>query len=89
MIAGLHYESIMDTMGFCPVPVVCGSNRLCKTKSAKVALSLIGNMACFYSIVKEWFIPRLCCRTTLPQVVDDMKKAKLITEIAVSFYNRG
>jgi len=89
MIVGLHYESIMDIMGFCPVPVVCGSNRLGKTKSAKAALSLVGNMASFYSSVKERFIPRLCSRTTLPPVLDDIKKSKLIEEIAVSFYNRG
>lgn len=59
--------------GCCPIPVVCGVKRLCKTKSAKAALSLIGNMGAFYSLVKERFIPRLCSRTTLPPVLDDIK----------------
>lgn len=59
--------------GCCPIPVVCGVKRLCKTKLAKAALSLIGNMGAFYSSVKERFIPRLCSRTTLPPVLDDIK----------------
>ena len=33
----------MDTLGFCPIPIVCGVNRLGKTKSAMAVLSLIGN----------------------------------------------
>lgn len=89
MMIGLHYETIMDTLGFCPIPVVCGVNRLGKTKSARAALSLIGNKASFFSSVKDRFIPRLCARTTLPPVLDDIKKAKQIEDIAVSFYNRG
>lgn len=86
---GLHYEAVMDTMGYCPIPVVCGVNRLGKTKSARAALSLIGNKASFFSSVKERFIPRLCARTTLPPVLDDLKKGKQIEDIAVAFYNRG
>lgn len=89
MIMGLHYEGIMEILGCCPIPVVCGVNRLGKTKSAKAALSLIGNMGSFYSSVKERFIPRLCSRTTLPPVLDDIKKPKLVEDIAVAFYNRG
>ena len=58
-----------------------------KTKSAKAALNLIGNMGSFYSSVKERFIPRLCSRTTLPPVLDDVKKHKLIEDIAMAFYN--
>ena len=49
MIIGLHYEGIMEIIGCCPIPVVCGVNRLGKSKSAKGALSLIGNMGSFYS----------------------------------------
>ena len=86
---GLHYEAVMDTLGYCPIPVVCGVNRLGKTKSARAALSLIGNKASFFSSVKERFIPRLCARTTLPPVLDDLKKGKQIEDIAVAFYNRG
>ena len=89
MIIGFHYETIMDILGFCPLPVVCGVNRLGKTKSAKAALSLIGNMGSFYSSVKERFIPRLCSRTSLPPVLDDVKRGKLIEDVAVSFFNRG
>lgn len=89
MLLGLHYEDIMDTLGFCPLPVVCGTNRLGKTKSAKAALSLIGNGGSFYSAVKDRFIPRLCSRSSLPPVLDDIKKPKQVEEIAVAFYNRG
>lgn len=28
MLFGLLYEAIMDKLGFCPIPVVCGVNRL-------------------------------------------------------------
>ena len=49
----------MDTLGFCPIPIVCGVNRLGKTKSAMAVLSLIGNTHSFYSSVKERFIPRV------------------------------
>ena len=86
---GFHYEAIMETLGFCPIPVVCGVNRLGKTKSARAALSLIGSRASFFSSVKERFIPRLCARTTLPPVLDDIKNPKQIEDIAVAFYNRG
>lgn len=89
MIIGLHYQTIMVILGCCPIPVVCGVNRLGKTKSAEAALSLIGNMGSFYSSVKERFVPRLCSRTTLPPVLDGIKKHKLIEDIAVAFYNRG
>lgn len=74
---------------YCPIPIVCGVNQLGKTKSAKAAFILIGNMGSFYSSVKERFVPWLCSRMTLPPVLDDIKKHKLIEDIAVAFYNRG
>ena len=43
----------------------------------------------FYSSVKEKFIPRLCSRSILPPVLDDIKKPKVIEDIAVAFYNKG
>ena len=89
MIIGLHNESIMEILGCCPIPVVCGVNWLGKTKSPKAALSLIGNTGSFYSSVKERFLLRLCSRTSLPPVLDDIKKPKLIEDIGVAFYNRG
>lgn len=89
MIIGFHYEAIVEILGYCPIPVVCGLNRLGKTKSARAALSLIGNTSSFYSSAKDRFIPRLCARTTLPPVLDDVKKAKQIEDIALAFYNRG
>ena len=46
-------------------------------------------MGSFYSSVKERFIPRLCSRTTLAPVLDDIKKPKLVEDIAEAFYNRG
>ena len=89
MLLALHYEMVVDVLGFCPLPVVCGVNRLGKTKSAKGALSLIGNQANFFSAVKDRFIPRPCSRSTLPPVLDDIKSPKVIEEVAVSFYNCG
>ena len=73
MLLAPHYEMVVDVLGFCHLPVVCGVNRLGKTKSAKGALSLIGNQANFFSAVKDRFIPRLCSRSTLPPVLDDIK----------------
>ena len=84
-----HYEMIIDILGFCPLPIICGVNRLGKTKSAKGALSLIGNTSNFFSAVKDRFIPRLCSRSTLPPVLDDIKNSKVIQDIAVSFFNCG
>lgn len=89
MVMALHYEEIMEILGFCPLPVICGVNRLGKTRCAKAALSLIGNDGSFYSSAKERFIPRLCSRTTLPPVLDDIKKPRQIEEIVMAFYNRG
>ena len=37
----------------------------------------------------ERFIPRLCSRTTLTPVLDDLKKPKEIEEIAVAFFDKG
>lgn len=75
----MHYESILDLYGFCPIPVMCGLNWLAKMKSAKAALSLIGNATAFYSSVKDRFL------RTLPPVLDDIKSAKQIEEIAIYF----
>ena len=63
----------MEILGCCPIPVVCDVNRLAKTKSAKAALSLIGNMGSFYFTEKERFTPQLCSRTSLLRVQDDIK----------------
>ncbi len=54
------------------------------TKSAKAALSLIGNTGSFYSSVKDRFIPGLCSRTTLLPVIDDVKNPRMLKEIAVA-----
>ena len=89
MLLGLHYEMIIDILGFCPLPVVCGSNRLGKTKSSKAALSLIGCTTNFYSAVKERFVPRLCSRSTLPPVLDDVKSWQKVEDAAITFFNRG
>ena len=89
MLLGLHYEMVFDILGFCPVPVVCGENRLGKTKSSTAALSLIGNTANFFSAVKDRFIPRLCSRSTLPPVLDDVKKYHVIEDAAITFFNKG
>ena len=85
ILLGLHYEAIMDVLGFCPIPVIGRVNRFGKTKSAITALSLIRNGHSFYSAVKERFIPRLCSRSSLLPLLDDIKKPKVIEDIAVSF----
>ena len=89
MLLGLHYEQITEIQGCCPIPVMCGTNRLGKSKCAKGALSLIGNQNGFFSTVKERFIPRLCSRSSLPPVIDDITKTKVIEDIAMAFYNKG
>ncbi|XP_046858553.1 uncharacterized protein LOC124452001 [Xenia sp. Carnegie-2017] len=71
------------------LPIVCGTNRLGKTKSSKAALSLVGNGSNFFSAVRQRFIPRLCSRSTLPPVLDDVKSPTVIENVAVSFYNSG
>lgn len=83
MIIGFRYEAIIEILGYCLIPVVCGMNRLEKTKSARAALSLIGNTGSFHSSAKDRFIPCLCAWTTLPPLFDDVKKAKQIEDIAV------
>lgn len=89
ILLGLHYEAIIEMFGNCPIPIVCGVNRLGKIKCSVGALSLIGNSNNFYSSVKERFIPPLCSRSTLPPVLDDIKKPKVIEDIAMAFYNSG
>ena len=90
MLLGLHYESITSSQEYCPVPILCGTNRLGKSRCAKAALSLIGNNNNgFFSTVKERFIPRLCSRSTFPPVIDDIKKPKVIEDIALNYYNKG
>ena len=89
LLPGLHYESVIDLLGFCPLPVVCGTNGLGKTQAANAALSLIGNSVNFYSSVKQRFIPRLCSRSSLPPVIDDVKISSILEDAAISFYNNG
>ena len=85
----LHYETIIKFKKYCPTPVICGTNRLGKTTSARSALSLVGNTKNFYSSVKERFIPRLCSRSTLPPVLDDVKIPKVLADVAMSMFNNG
>jgi hypothetical protein len=73
MLIGLHYEMLISKLKYCPMPVVCGTNRLGKTMSARASLSLIGNASNFHSSVKESYIPHLCSRSTLTPVLDNVK----------------
>lgn len=86
---GLHYEMIIKLVKYCPMPVSCGTNRVGKTTSARAGLSLIGNSANFFASVKERFIPRLCSRSTLPPVLDDIKVPKILDDVAMSVFNNG
>lgn len=76
-------------MDFCPLPVVCGTNGLGKTKASKAALSLIGNSANFYARVNQRFLPRLCSRSSLPPVIDDVKLPSILEEVVMSSYDNG
>ena len=69
--------------------MVCGTNKLGKTRSAEGALNLIGNQQNFFSAVRERFVPKLCSRLTFPPMLDDLKSSKTIEDIAIQFYNRG
>jgi hypothetical protein len=89
LLLGLHYKSIIDLLGFYPFPVVCGTNGREKTKAANAALCLIGNSGNFYLSVKQRFIPRLCIRSSLPPVIDDVKIPNILEDAAISFYNNG
>ena len=89
MIMALHYETVISIKKYCPTPFICGTNRLGKTTSARAALSLIGNTANFYASVKERFIPRLCSRSTLPPVLDDLKNPKILGDVPSSMFNNG
>ena len=71
----------MDLLCYCPVPILCGSNRLGKRKSTKAALNLIGGVDNFYTSVKERFLPKLYSRSTLPPVLDDIKTPTLVESI--------
>ena len=74
-------------MDFCPLPVVCGTNGLGKTKASKAALSLIGNSANFYARVNQRFLPRLCSRSSLPPVIDAVKLPSILEEVVMSYDN--
>ena len=89
MLLGLHYQKIQENVGYCPLLVICGTNKLGNIRSAEGALFLIGNQENFFSTVRERFLPKLCNRSTFPPVLDDLKSPKTIEEIAIQFYNRG
>ena len=78
MLMALHYEMIIDILGFCHLSIICGVNRWGKTNTSN-----------FFSAVKDRFIPRLCSRSTLPPGLDVIKNSKVIENITVSFYNCG
>ena len=82
MLTGFHYGMVIKYRKCCPVPALCGTNRLGKTTSASSAISLTGNTANFYSSVNERFFPPLCSRSTVPPVLDDVKTAKFVADIA-------
>ena len=86
---GLHYEQIIREGYHCPIPVICGEHRLGKTKSARVALRLMGNDHQFFSSARERFIPHLCSRSSFPPVLDDLKNAHQLGEIALAHYDGG
>lgn len=88
-VLGLQYEAIIKAGLHFPIPVICGEHRLGKTKSAKAALHLMGNHKQFFSSARERFIPRLCSRSTFPPVLDDMKNAQQLGELALAYFDGG
>ena len=84
---GLHYQQIIREGYHCPIPVICGEHRLWKTKSARLALRRMGNDHHFFSSAREWFIPHLCSRSSFPPVLDDLKNAHQLGDIALAYYD--
>ena len=83
------YESVIGAGQHFPIPVICGEHRLGKTKSARAALCLMGNENQFFSSARERFIPRLCSRSSFPPVLDDIKNAHQLGELALAYFDGG
>ena len=49
----------------------------------------MGNHKQFFSSARERFIPRLCSRSTFPPVLDDMKNAQQLGELALAYFDGG
>ena len=67
--------------------MICGEHRLGKTKVARAALRQMGNDHHFFSSARERFIPHLCSRSSFPPVLDDLKNAHQLGEIALAYYD--
>ena len=49
----------------------------------------MGNDHHFFSSARERFIPHLCSRSSFPPVLDDLKNAHQLGEIALAYYDGG
>ena len=94
----LHYSSVVEMHGGCPIPILHGPSETGKTTAILAGLSMFGscNMAHYVKGTNSFFIDR-SSMTTLPFGIDDpninasgvKSKANFLNmaELVINFYN--
>ncbi len=87
-IMGLHYETMLEELNFCPVPLSFGSSGTGKTTALLCGLSLIGaKESRFYSKITKEKILDLCSNSCIPLAVDDPQSKGDISRLLIDLYN--
>ena len=83
----LHYTTIKDKLGFCPIPIGFGNPGTGKTTALKCGLAMMGILPqrLWSNGTREMFV-QLCCNSYLPLGIDDPKSKPIISELVMTLF---
>ena len=83
----LHYNTVKDKLGFCPVPIGFGNPGTGKTTALKCGLAMMGLLPhrLWSNGTREMFV-QLCCAGYMPLGIDDPKSKAIISELVMTLF---
>ncbi len=85
----VHYESVIDKYGMCPIPVATGFKNTGKSTTARTALALLGTPQFFIREVTAVQSSALSSRKTFPTVFDDPDELSKVKAMIDNLFNAG
>ena len=86
-VMALHYNTVKDELGFCPVPIGFGNPGAGKTTALKCGLAMMGLLPhrLWSNGTREMFV-QLCCTGYMPLGIDDPKSQSTISELVMTLF---
>ena len=86
-VMALHYNTVKDKLGFCPVPVGFGNPGTGKTTVLKCGLAMMGLLPhrLWSNGTREMFV-QLCCTGYMPLGIDYPKSKTMISELVMTLF---